>query len=148
MRAWKHAVDSCMMMTRCAYRVKGVFRDQDQNVYIFFLRSCSVAHTGPESPGSGDQVSGPKCWDFRYTPLCQTQRRTSPKLPLPHPPHQYNVHPLKHQQQEALGGSLLFCGWSPWLQTVPARVLLKLLEEELPLEVPQVLQDLRRQRLR
>lgn len=61
--------------------------------------------------------------------------------------HQYNVHPLKHQHQETLGGSLLFGGWSPWIQTVPARVLLKLLEEELPLEVPQVLQDLRRQRL-
>lgn len=68
-------------------------------------------------------------------------------FPPPHT-HQYNVHQLKHQQQEALGGSLLFCGWSPWFQTVPARVLLKLLEEELPLEVPQVLQDLRRQRLR
>lgn len=50
---------------------------------FIFLRSCSVAHTGPEPPGSGDQVSGPKCWDFRYMPLCQTQRRTSPKLPLP-----------------------------------------------------------------
>lgn len=115
---------------------------------FIFLRSCSVAHTGPEPPGSGDQVSGPKCWDFRYMPLCQTQRFTSPKLPLPPPhTHQYNVHPLKNQHQEVLGGSLLFCGWSPWLQTVPARVLLKLLEEELPLEVPQVLQDLRRQRL-
>lgn len=51
------------------------------------------------------------------------------------------------RRQETLGRSLLFGGWSPWIQTVPARVLLKLLEEELPLEVPQVLQDLRRQRL-
>lgn len=70
---------------------------------FIFLRSCSVAHTGPELLDSGDhEVSGPKCWDFRYTPLCQTQRFTSPKLPLPTHTHthQYNVHPLKHQHQE------------------------------------------------
>ena len=77
---WERAVDSCAMMTRCSCRVireRGVFRDQYQDVCIDFSEVLLCFHTGPEHLASGDhQVSVPKCWDFRYTTLCQIQMFT------------------------------------------------------------------------
>lgn len=135
---WERVVDSCAMMTRHSVpiRYRGVFRDHNQDVCIYFSEILLCFHTGPELLGSGDhQVSVPKCWDFRHTTLCQTQMSMSPSWVLRPPPPTHSTADIllssRIRRPRREPGLLLL------VSVVPARVLLKLPEEKLPLETPQ-----------
>lgn len=143
---WERAVDSCAMMTRRSVhiRYRGAFRDQNQDVCIYFSETLLCFHTGPEPLCSGDhQDPAPTCWDFRHPILCQTQMPMSPRWALP--PHIHSTADIllssriRRPRREA---ALLLLA-----SVVPARVLLKLQEEKPPLETPQAPQFLRRERL-
>lgn len=53
-------MDSCATMTRRSVhiRYRGEFRDQNQDVCIYFSETLLCFHTGPEPLCSGDQVLG------------------------------------------------------------------------------------------